>query len=188
MLKLVLLEILLTQFHDFLSARLPALFSQINQRGGQELHEVVAILETYKKQLQILKRVHGQSPDVVNLANALKRVFVQASTTLSLFSVLPGMGFQLKSVLKMEAVGFLLGFDMQDMCLEILKGSQESSKFCFAANGKTLSTWKSKFQDNRKRGGDSNRGGYSGNSKRGRGAAGGKGSGGPSRPHFSGGD
>ena len=154
-------------FYDFFSARLPALFSQINQRGGQELHEVVGQIESFKKQVAILKKVHADSKDVVNLSNALKRILTQAASTLSIFSVLPGAGFQLRAVLSMDAVKFCIGHDPQEMALQILKGSGESAKYAFNANSKTLASWKSKFHgDSRKRdhGGQNrdNRGGNAG--------------------------
>ena len=134
------------------------------------MHEVVAAIDNFKKQIQILKRVHSQSPEVVNLSNALKRVFNQAGSTISVFSVLPGMGHQLKALIKMEAMTFLIGIDAQEMALEILKGSAEQAKFAFNSSGKTLASWRSKFTDNKrpfdnKRGGGSNRGGGYGNKR-----------------------
>ena len=157
--------------YNFLSARIPSIFSQINVRGSIEMHEVVQEIDNFKKSVQILKRVHQNSNEVVNLANALKRVFNQAGQTISLFSLLPGLGHQLKALLKMEAMTFLIGVDAQEMALEILKGSAEQAKFAFNSSGKTLSTWRSKFggdnkRDN-KRGASSSRGGFN-NSKRGR--------------------
>jgi len=145
--------------YDFFSGRLPALFSQINQRGGQELHEVVGLIESFKKQVSILKKVHASSKDVVNLSNALRRILSQAATTLSIFSVLPGAGFQLRAVLAMDAIKFCIGHDAQEMALQILKGSGESAKYAFNANSKSLASWKSKFN------GESRKRDYGGNSR-----------------------
>lgn len=151
------------------------MFSQINQRGGQELLEVVTLIECFRKQVSILKKVHIHSPDVVNLANALKRAFSQAASTLSIFSILPGAGFQLKAVLSMDAVKFCIGHDCQEMALQILKGSAESAKYAFNANAKTLASWKSKFHDKKRpHGGNSGYGGNGGNGGNGRSGGGGK--------------
>ena len=151
-----------------MTARLPALFSQINQKGGQELHDVVTLIEGFKKQVTILKKVHAQSPDVVNLSNAVKRILSQAANTLSVFSVLPGTGFQLRAVLSMDAVKFCVGHDAQEMALQILKGSGESARYAFNANAKSLASWKSKFSDSRKRdhGGNRFKGGKSDGGKK----------------------
>jgi len=117
--------------------------------------EVCGLIESHKKQVAIMKKVHAEVYEVVNVCNALKRTLNQASTTLSVFSNLPGIGRQLRSLYKMDSVKFLLGPDCQDMSSEILLGSQESAKFCFAASGKTLSAWKARHAENRKRNGHS---------------------------------
>ena len=117
--------------------------------------EVCALIESQRKQVSIMKRVHSEDPEIVNVCNALKKALTQAATTLSVFSNLPGIGRQLRSLYKMDAVKFLLGPDCQDMSIEIILGSQESAKFCYSASGKTLSGWKARHAENRKRNGHS---------------------------------
>ena len=129
---------------EFITIRIPSMFSQIQVRGSEEIHEIISSIQTFVKTTRMMRRVHANDQNFVDVCRALRRFFNECAETINVHAKLPGLGRQVRALLKTEAARFLVGREKAEMAGEILSGSAESCKFPYQASGFSLATWKAR--------------------------------------------
>ena len=147
----------LNDFFNLWTRKVPALFSEIQAKGGPEFHEICAQFQNFKRTLTMLSKVHRYDKYLIELCKKSADLLFKAEATLNAFSKLPGLGCQTVALLKSENVAWLIGTDEQKSAVSILDGSQKICSSEFYSSGQVLAHWHSKARkrqhgnDNRKK-------------------------------------
>jgi hypothetical protein len=144
----------LIDFFNFLTTRIPAMFSQLANRGHAEIHEITKAIQNFKRTFEMIKRVHRHDLFVLEVCNESLELLKKSENVICIHSDLPGLGDQTLALLGRARVAFLVGEDEQSSASAILSGSRRICTTTYSQTGRKLAFWNSgnKKKQNHSRG------------------------------------